>query len=98
AEAETLFQHVLSDVASADEHMAFRAHVVFQLAAMSVDDGLVLTIHAGVYRNHSTPTYQRHGPDTGHDIPVATSFTRELKPLLDRFGLVPGFHLILDRK
>jgi glucuronate isomerase len=69
--------------------------VLFQLAAMSVDDGLVLTIHAGVYRNHSAPTYAQYGADTGHDIPVRTSFTRELKPLLDRFGLVPDFHLIL---
>jgi glucuronate isomerase len=62
---------------------------------MSVEDGLVLTVHAGVYRNHSTPTWERFGPDTGHDIPVPISFTRELKPLLDRFGLEPNLHLIL---
>jgi len=95
AEAGHLFQQVLADSATRAEQAAFRAHLLLQLGAMSVEDGLVLTVHAGVYRNHSTLTYERFGPDTGHDIPVRTSFTRELKPLLDLFGLEPGFHLVL---
>ncbi len=95
AEAGQLFQQLLADSATPAERAAFRAHLLLQLGAMSVEDGLVLTVHAGVYRNHSTLTYERFGPDTGHDIPVRTSFTRELKPLLDRFGLEPGFHLVL---
>jgi len=95
AEAGRLFQQVLACSATRAEQAAFRAHLLLQLAAMSVEDGLVLTVHAGVHRNHSTLTYERFGPDTGHDIPIRTSFTRELKPLLDRFGLEPGFHLIL---
>lgn len=95
AEAGRLFQQVLAGSATGAEQAAFRAHLLLQLAAMSVEDGLVLTVHAGVHRNHSTLTYERFGPDTGHDIPIRTSFTRELKPLLDRFGLEPGFQLIL---
>jgi glucuronate isomerase len=94
-EAERLFQRALTGALSDEDQRMFRAHMLLQLAGMSVDDGLVLTIHAGVYRNHSTPTFQRFGPDTGHDIPVPVSFTRELKPLLDRFGLEPNLHLIL---
>ncbi len=95
AEADHLFQKVLAGAATRAQQAALQAHVLLQLAAMSVEDGLVLTVHAGVYRNHSPLTYERFGPDTGHDIPVGTSFTRELKPLLDRFGLEPGFHLLL---
>ena len=35
------------------------------------EDGLVMTLHPGVRRNHHTPTFERFGADTGHDIPVA---------------------------
>ncbi len=95
SKAESLFQRALTHGLSAEEQQLFRAHMLLQLAGMSVEDGLVLTIHAGVYRNHSTATAERFGPDTGHDIPVPTTFTRELRPLLERFGLEPNLHLIL---
>jgi glucuronate isomerase len=62
---------------------------------MSVDDGLVMTLHPGVYRNHHTPTLDRFGADVGCDIPVAMEFTRGLQPLLDRYGTAAGFHLVL---
>jgi glucuronate isomerase len=94
-EAESLFQRSLTEALSGREQRAFRAHMLLQLAGMSVEDGLVLTIHTGVYRNHSTATAERFGPDTGHDIPVPATFTRELRPLLERFGLEPNLHLIL---
>jgi len=69
--------------------------MLLESARMSVDDGLVMTVHAGVLRNHHTATHERFGPDTGHDIPVATSFTANLRPLLERFGTASGFHLVL---
>jgi glucuronate isomerase len=95
AEAARLFSRVRSGTADPEEQRAFRAHMLLQLAAMSVEDGLVMTLHAGVLRNHSTATYRAFGPDAGADIPVRASFTRELRPLLERFGLERGFHLIL---
>ena len=95
AEARRLFRLVLAGRADAAERRAFRGHMLLQSARMSVEDGLVMTVHAGVLRNHSTPTFDRFGPDTGHDIPVPTSFTRGLRPLLHRFGLEPGFHIVL---
>jgi glucuronate isomerase len=52
-------------------------------------------LHPGVHRNHHSPTLERFGPDTGHDIPTTVEFTRGLQPLLDRFGTAKGFHLIL---
>ncbi|HEU0205170.1 MAG TPA: glucuronate isomerase [Pseudolysinimonas sp.] len=94
-DADELFQQVVAGTADAAARQAFRGHMLVQMARMSVDDGLVMTLHAGVHRNHSTATFEAVGPDTGHDIPVPTSFTRALRPLLERFGLQKGFHLVL---
>ena len=94
-EAERLFTAVIDGTADAADRRAFRGHMLFQMARLSVEDGLVMTVHAGVRRNHSAATHREFGPDTGHDIPVATEFTRNLQPLLESFGLEPGFHLVL---
>jgi glucuronate isomerase len=94
-EAERLFGAVLSGSADAADRRVFRGHMLFQFARMSVEDGLVMTVHAGVLRNHHSPTFRRYGPDTGHDIPVRTDFVRGLRPLLERFGNADGFHLVL---
>lgn len=94
-EAETLFQRALRGTATADDVRRFRAHMLLQMARMSVEDGLVMTLHPGVFRNHSTATLQRFGPDTGHDIPVTTTFVHGLRPLLEAYGLEPAFHLVL---
>jgi len=93
--AESLFQKALAGELDAAGARLFRGHLLFQMARMSVDDGLVMTIHPGVRRNHHTPTLERYGPDTGHDIPVQTEYTENLRPLLDAFGTAPGFHLVL---
>jgi glucuronate isomerase len=74
---------------------AFAAHMLHVMAGMSRDDGLVMQIHPGVLRDHHSGTFDAHGPDTGFDIPVATEYTRALRPLLDSFGHEPGFRLIL---
>jgi glucuronate isomerase len=65
------------------------------MARMSVEDGLVMTLHPGVFRNHHTPTFARFGADVGSDIPVAVDYTRGLQPLLSRYGTAAGFHLVL---
>src|SRR4051794_3501352 len=31
----------------------------------------------------------------GHDIPIRVEFTAALRPLLERFGTHPGFHLVV---
>jgi glucuronate isomerase len=56
------------------------------MAAMSLDDGLVMQIHPGAWRNHNPGLYARYGRDKGADIPSRTDFVENLKPLLDRFG------------
>jgi glucuronate isomerase len=95
AEAARLFDAAQAGAITAAEARAFRGRMLLEMARMSVDDGLVMTIHAGVQRNHHLPTFERFGPDTGHDIPVATEWVHNLRPLLQRFGTDPRLHLIL---
>lgn len=80
------------DAAGARE---FRGAMLVRMAEMSTRDGLVMTVHAGVCRNHSSATLAAYGPDTGHDIPLATTFTQDLRPLLERHGLEQNLHLVL---
>lgn len=82
------------DVSTADA-TAYRHDMLYRWAEMSVEDGLVMQLHPGVIRNHHTPTLERFGPDTGHDLPAVGSFTTPLRPLLEAFGTAPGFHLVL---
>ncbi|WP_349428676.1 glucuronate isomerase [Microbacterium sp. LWS13-1.2] len=95
SDADGLFQQALSGTLDLAGARLFRGHMLFQMARMSVDDGLVMTVHPGVRRNHHTPTFERYGADTGHDIPVRTEYTENLRPLLEAFGTAPGFHLVL---
>jgi glucuronate isomerase len=81
--------------ATSEESTAFRRHMMLEMARMSCDDGLVMTLHPGVHRNHHPGTMARYGNDTGHDIPVAVEFTRSLQPMLERYGTHPNFHLVL---
>jgi glucuronate isomerase len=94
-EAERIYLRALAGAATESETTAFRRHMLVEMARMATEDGLVMTLHPGVHRDHHTPTSVRFGPDTGNDIPVGVEFTRGLQPLLDRFGTVSGFQLIL---
>jgi len=85
-EAETVFQRARQgDVTAADERR-FTAHLLMEMARLSVRDGLVMQLHAGALRNHNRLVFERFGPDRGADIPVATEFTRNLRPLLNAYG------------
>jgi glucuronate isomerase len=95
SDAAALFAKALSGMLTAEEATTFAAHMLLVMAGMSVEDGLVMTVHAGVYRNHSSETFARFGPDTGHDIPMRTNYVEALRPLLERFGNDPDFHLVL---
>lgn len=95
AEAGRIYRLALQGRATAAEAVAFRRHMVLEMARMSCDDGLVMTLHPGILRNHHPDTLARFGADTGHDIPVAVEFTRALQPLLQRYGTHPNLHLVL---
>ena len=95
AEAEALFGKVTSGGCTPAEAELFRAQMLTEMAAMSQDDGLVMQIHPGSFRNHNADLFARFGRDKGADIPMRTDYVHALKPLLDRFGNAPDFTLIL---
>jgi glucuronate isomerase len=86
SEAETLFARVIGDTPSADDAELFRGLMLVQMAEMSMDDGLVLQLHTGAWRDHNPLLAARFGPDVGADIPKPSAYVGALKPLLDRFG------------
>ena len=94
--AGQLYSRVLGgEDASEAEVVAFAANMLFQMAEMSCEDGLVMQIHPGVLRNHSTAIFEAYGLDKGYDIPIQTEYTRALRPMFDRFGTDPRFRVIL---
>jgi glucuronate isomerase len=95
AEAEALFGKVVSGQFTAEEAELFRTQMLTEMAAMSLDDGLVMQIHPGSFRNHNRDVYARFGRDKGADIPMRTDYVHALRPLLDRFGNERDFTLIL---
>jgi glucuronate isomerase len=86
-EAGSLFAKALAGRCSPEEADAFRGHMLTEMARMSLEDGLVLQIHPGSWRNHSAEVMRRHGRDKGFDIPTRTDYVRALKPLLDAVGM-----------
>jgi glucuronate isomerase len=66
-----------------------------EMAGMSLDDGLVMQIHPGSYRNHNDQVFRRYGRDAGADIPTPTNYVHALAPLLNRFGNEAGLTVIV---
>src|SRR4051812_34070974 len=95
ADADRIYRSALAGQVSEADATAFRRHMMLEMARMSCDDGLVMTVHPGVRRNHHPDTFAKFGPDTGHDIPIAVEFTDALRPLLARYGTHPNLHLVL---
>ena len=94
-QAAAVFDKAIHGQCSAEEADLFRGHMLTEMARMSLDDGLVLQIHPGSYRNHSASTFKAYGRDKGFDIPSRTDFVTALKPLLDAVGMEPGLTIIL---
>jgi glucuronate isomerase len=96
SEAEALFVTVTAtDKPRAADAELFRAQMLTEMARMSVEDGLVMQLHVGSYRNHNPAVFARWGRDQGADIPMPTNYVHALQPLLARFGNERDFHLIL---
>src|ERR1700712_5125057 len=51
-EAERIYRASRRGEATGSEAVAFRRHMLQEMARMSCDDGLVMTVHPGVRRNH----------------------------------------------
>jgi glucuronate isomerase len=95
AQAESLFATVSGGQASSAEAELFRAHMLTVMAGMSLEDGLVMQIHPGSFRNHNPLVHARFGRDKGADIPTPTDYVHALRPLLARYGNDKALTLIV---
>jgi glucuronate isomerase len=94
-EVEALFARVTKAQVSAEDAELFRAQMLTEMAAMSIDDGLVMQLHPGVYRNHNPTIFERFGRDKGADIPLPCEYVHALRPLLSKYGNSPDFSFIV---
>jgi len=95
AEADAIFQRALKGEGTSDDAQRFTGHMLIEMARMSVEDGLVMQMHIGSYRNHNPLIFKNFGRDKGADIPIPSEFTHNMKPLLDLFGNHPNLTIVL---
>ncbi len=93
--AEEIFQRALKKKPTSEDVKLFNAHMLMEMARMSSEDGLVMQIHPGSYRNHNHIVFEKFGTDKGCDIPVQMDFTFNLKELLNKYGNNPKLTLII---
>ncbi|MBN1566202.1 MAG: glucuronate isomerase [Anaerolineae bacterium] len=94
-EANAIFTRALRGDVTEKEIKRFTGHMLLEMARMSIEDGLVMQVHAGSYRNHNQSVFAKFGRDKGSDIPIPSEFTRNLQPLLAKYGNDPRLTLIL---
>ncbi len=90
-----LYAIIRSGKFTAEQADQFRAQMLTEMASMSIEDGLVMQIHPGVYRNHSQALFDKFGRDKGADIPVESEYVENLRPLLNKYGSHPKFRVIV---
>ena len=95
SECETLFARITGGSWNPADAELFRAQMLTEMARMSVEDGMVMQIHPGAFRNHSASLFASHGRDKGADIPTRTDYVHALKPMLDVVGGVTDLSIIL---
>lgn len=93
--AEAIFKRALQRKANADDSNRFHAHMIMEFARMSIDDGLVMQFHVGSIRDHNDLICRRFGANMGADIPSQSEFTKNLRPLLNKYGNDSRLTLIL---
>ncbi|MDR3372800.1 MAG: glucuronate isomerase [Ancalomicrobiaceae bacterium] len=94
-EAENLFDRIKSGNATPADAELFRAQMLTEMARMSLEDGLVMQIHPGSWRDHNRLIFETFGKDKGCDIPAPTDYVGALRPLLSRFGNEKSLTIIL---
>jgi glucuronate isomerase len=94
-DCQSLYARVRTGAATPSEADLFRAQLLTEMARMSIEDGMVMQLHPGVYRSHNPSLLARFGANMGADLPLPGEFVHGLKPLLDRFGNDPRLTLIL---
>jgi len=95
AECEALFARIVGGAWDAADAELFRAQMLTEMARLSVEDGMVMQIHPGSFRNHNAGLFASHGRDKGADIPTRTDYVHALKPMLDVVGTSADLSVIL---
>jgi glucuronate isomerase len=90
-----LYSRVRNGSLAAGNAELFRAQMLTEMARMSCEDGMVMQLHAGAWRNHNATLFELFGRDKGGDVPTRSDYTAALKPLLDRFGMQSDFTLVV---
>ncbi len=93
--AGALFHKIVCGNFTPQEAETFRGHMLCKMAEMSIQDGLVMQIHSGSYRNHNKNLFENYGRDMGADIPAQMEYVHALKPLLNAYGSHPDLTIIL---
>lgn len=94
-EKEALFSRAMESNCCPKDAELFRAQMLTEMAAMSIEDGLVMQIHPGCFRNHNTRLFHQFGRDKGADLPLGTEYVHSLQPLLAKYGNDPRLSIIL---
>lgn len=94
-EAERLYHVARSGHIRVQDGNRLRRHMVCEMVRMATEDGLTMTLHPAVHRNHHPGTFERFGADVGADIPIAVEVTRALAPALGRYGNHPDLKLVI---
>ncbi len=94
-DCQALFARCLSGDVSASDGELLRAQMLTEMAGMSLEDGMVMQIHAGAKRNVNKPLFERFGRDKGADMPSSTNYIDGLSALLNKYGNEPSLKIIL---
>ncbi len=94
-DAEQCYQAARQGLATMTDEHRLGGQLLQEMARLSLDDGLVMQLHPGSYRDHNPAVLARFGRDAGADIPVAGEYTRSLQPLLAAFGNDPRLRIVL---
>lgn len=94
-EKQALLDKILAGKHDAADAELFRAQMMTEMALLSVEDGMVMQIHAGSRRNTDPLLFNERGPDLGADIPGPTDYVGGMRALLSRCGNEPNLRLIM---
>ncbi|UWQ16190.1 glucuronate isomerase [Jannaschia sp. M317] len=92
--AQALLDQCLTGRADEAAQRQLHNHMLIEMAQMSVDDGLVMQLHAGSRRGTNAALADRYGPDMGADIPLPQNWVEGAHGLLNRVGNDPRLTLI----
>ena len=94
-ERQKLLDDALTGRISAEGAELFRAQMLTEMAGLSVEDGMVMQIHAGSKRNTDPLLFRERGPDLGADIPTGANYVHALAPLLGKYGNEANLRIIM---